>query len=96
MTVRLVNDGTALLSMRDSDFDAYSALGEVIDNSIQAGAKNVRIKMNYITEAGGRRKKGYAVVEDILFGDDGSGMDPGDVRGAGFDNRFPAYCGRRL
>ena len=72
MTVRLVNDGTALLSMRDSDFDAYSALGEVIDNSIQAGAKNVRIKMNYITEVGRRKKEGYAVVKDILFGDDGS------------------------
>ena len=29
--IRFVSQATALLSMRDSDFDAYSAYGEVID-----------------------------------------------------------------
>ena len=43
MSVTLVEDGAALLSMRNSDFDAYSAFGEVVDNSIQAAAKNVKV-----------------------------------------------------
>ena len=30
-------------SERESDFDSNSAYGEVIDNSIQAGAKNIKI-----------------------------------------------------
>ena len=76
MSVKLVNDGQAILSMRESDFDAYSAYGEVIDNSIQAGKDdgskvNVKVK---VTEADGGRAS-YKVVKSIAFGDDGSGMD---------------------
>ena len=48
--VSLVNDGAALQSMRDSDFDAYSAIGEVIDNALQAECQeNVRIRIDFNT-----------------------------------------------
>src|SRR6266550_2724957 len=65
--VSLVDDGAALLSMRNSDFDAYSAVGEVIDNSIQAGAKKVRLTINY---KGSQQEP----ITSIAFGDDGTGM----------------------
>lgn len=55
MSVKLINDATAILSMRDSDFDAYSAYGEVIDNSIQAEAK--RIYIDFSTELDTQGKK---------------------------------------
>lgn len=72
--VRLVNDATALLSMRESDFDAYSAYGEVVDNSIQAGASSVRI---HLESAPSTKKGGYEPIKEIAFGDDGCGMDAG-------------------
>lgn len=71
MTVRFINDSTALLSMRNSDFDAYSAFGEVVDNSIQANAKQIKVQLDYETTG---RKNSYAVVKSIAFGDDGEGM----------------------
>ncbi|MBF0239795.1 MAG: ATP-binding protein [SAR324 cluster bacterium] len=72
--VRFVSDATALLSMRSSDFDAYSAFGEVVDNSIQANALNIKVLVTTHTEQ--RRRVGdYAIVDTIAFGDDGDGMD---------------------
>lgn len=72
--IRFVSDATALLSMRDSDFDAYSAYGEVIDNSIQADAANIKIMVKSHREV--RQKVGdYLIVDWIAFGDDGSGMN---------------------
>lgn len=70
MTVRLVNDATALLSMRESDFDAYSAYGEVIDNSIDADARNIKTHIEY--QPGTQQE----AIEWMAFGDDGIGMDP--------------------
>lgn len=34
MDVKFIDNSLALQSLRDSDFDVYSAYGEVIDNSI--------------------------------------------------------------
>ena len=41
MSVKPFSAGHTLESLRDSDFDSCSALGEVVDNSIQANAKTV-------------------------------------------------------
>lgn len=71
-TIRLVNDATALLSMRESDFDAYSAYGEVVDNSIQAGATCIQISQK---AAPSQQRGGYEPIIEIAFGDDGCGMD---------------------
>lgn len=67
--VRLVNEGMAILSLRESDFDAYSAYGEVVDNAIQAEASEVKVHMEYSSK--GRHEP----IEYIAFGDNGHGMD---------------------
>ena len=67
--VRLFADANALDSLRNSDFDAVSAYGEVIDNSIEAQAK--RIKIQFDTQVSTRN---YEQIERICFGDDGHGM----------------------
>ncbi|MBK6900767.1 MAG: ATP-binding protein [bacterium] len=72
MTVRLVDDARAILSMRESDFDAYSAYGEVVDNSIQAESSFSRIRVNASSQRSGRS---YRAINEIAFGDDGIGMN---------------------
>ena len=72
MSVALVENGAALLSMRSSDFDAYSAYGEVIDNSIQANAENIKIRMDYSPSTLVMRRE---PISRISFGDDGYGME---------------------
>jgi hypothetical protein len=71
MDVGLVESGAALQSMRNSDFDVYSAYGEVIDNSVQADAHRIRIKIVYDPRTSQRRGE---PIERIAFGDDGIGM----------------------
>ena len=44
MGVGFFENGNALDSLRNSEFDTYSAYGEVIDNSIQAGANTINLK----------------------------------------------------
>lgn len=73
MTVSLVESGAALQSMRNSDFDAYSAYGEVIDNSVQAEATNIRIQIVYDPATPQSKRE---PIRRICFGDDGSGMPP--------------------
>lgn len=72
--VRLFQDANALDSLRNSDFDAVSAYGEVVDNAIEAGAKNVRIRFKTTPAS-----HGYQVIERLAFGDDGDGMDAGTL-----------------
>lgn len=67
--VPLVESGAALQSMRNSDFDAYSAYGEVIDNSIQAEAKNIKIIFDY-----DHADRNREPLNCVAFADDGNGM----------------------
>jgi len=67
-----INIGMALKSLRNSDFDAYSAICEVIDNSIQAKAKEIKIKIESEVPLGKRIPR----PKTMAFGDDGYGMDP--------------------
>ena len=72
-------------SERESDFDSNSAYGEVLDNSIQADAKNIKIKFSTFTKA----KK--EILEQIAFGDDGDGMSAEIVENCltqGFSSRY--------
>ena len=39
-------------SLRSSDFDIYSAYGEIYDNSIQANAKNICTQISYTSTKG--------------------------------------------
>lgn len=67
-----VEQDTALESMRASDFDCYSAYGEVIDNSIQANATDIRIKFE---ERIDRQNTNSKKIGRVLFADNGHGMD---------------------
>lgn len=84
--VKLVNDATALLSMRESDFDTYSAYGEAIDNSIQADAKNVFLEFETV-----RGSRSYENINRVAFIDDGQGMDSEIIHRClqlGYSSRF--------
>ena len=70
--IRFVSDGAAIISMRESDFDAYSAYGEVIDNSMQANAKQIKIQL--VNEKSSGRGPSYYIIKELAFGDDGTGM----------------------
>ncbi len=86
----LISDNQKLIdqqiqSERESDFDANSAYGEVLDNSIQAGAKNIFINF----KTGLIRRKEF--LESVAFCDDGSGMSPEIVENCltqGFSSRY--------
>lgn len=65
MSVKPFSAGHTLESLRDSDFDSCSALGEVVDNSIQANAKTVRIHFAMLNRD---------QIKNVVFIDDGDGM----------------------
>jgi len=81
-----VSAGQALQSMRDSDFDCYSAYAEAIDNSIQANATEINIQFD--TE---KRRGNYEHIKRIAFIDDGGGMDHDLIHNClvlGYSSRF--------
>jgi len=62
--------GQALLSLRESGYTIAAALGEVIDNSIEANANNVTVLLREVAVRGKRR-----AVDRIAVIDDGDGME---------------------
>ncbi|WP_425245412.1 ATP-binding protein [Streptomyces sp. NEAU-NA10] len=67
--IPVVLSGQALMSLRESGHNFPSAVGEVVDNSIEAQANHIQI----VTEEGLRNRK--KVIEQIAFIDDGRGME---------------------
>jgi hypothetical protein len=63
--------GKALLALRNNDFSPESAIAELVDNSIQADSKNMKIRLTY--EKVGSKNKPQPI--EIAFGDDGEGMN---------------------
>ena len=57
--------------MRNNDFSTEAAIAEVIDNSVQAEAKNIKIKIFQAVPDGKQKER----INTIAFGDDGYGMD---------------------
>lgn len=70
---KLINEARALESFRSSDFDIYSAYGEVVDNSVQAGAAWIKIKTE--TAQKPQRGRSYYQINEIAFSDNGKGMN---------------------
>lgn len=68
--IPLIRTGQALQSLRDSGHSLPTALGEPIDNSIEAGANVIHVRLD---DAPGHRGKRH--VHRIAIADDGSGMD---------------------
>lgn len=77
-----VKAGMALISLRDSNFDSNSAIGEVIDNSIQAGANSINIEL----------KEGqHGRLDMLIFHDNGYGMNKATLENClslGFSSRY--------
>jgi len=69
---KFINDALALKAFRHSDFDVYSAYGEVVDNSIQANAKWVKIKID--SRAKTSQTNPYYIINEAVFSDNGIGM----------------------
>ncbi|WP_405839140.1 ATP-binding protein [Streptomyces platensis] len=73
----------ALESMRDAGFDLTAAIGEPLDNSIQAEATLMRVLPVY-----GARKK---TIEKFIISDNGVGIDPAimhNVLSMGYSARY--------
>jgi len=94
--VSIVKADTALLSLRSSGHDFCSAIGEVVDNSLEAGANMVRIRLFTGQRKVGSNKKATTVIERVALGDDGGGM-PKDVLHRslqlGFSTRYNSRLG---
>jgi len=57
------NAGKLLSSLRNTGYDSYTAVEDIIDNSIDAGARNVNVAINVVDKD-----------VRIIIADDGSGM----------------------
>ena len=81
----LAKEGYLVQSLRNSDFDCYSAYGEVIDNSVQAEAKKINIRFNTV------KANRNEVISEIVFADDGQGMSTEILENCltlGYSSRF--------
>jgi len=68
--IPMIRTGQALNSLRDSGYDLPAALGEPIDNSLEAQANNVSVRLDE-----GKNKRGKSQIHRIIVADDGCGMD---------------------
>lgn len=66
--IPVIQTGQALMSLRDSGYSLPTALAEVVDNSIEAGAKRIVIHLDE------SEKRGRKHVSRITVADDGEGM----------------------
>ena len=76
----------SIKSERESDFDSNSAYGEILDNSIQAEAKNIKISFSTVV-----KKRNKEILDYVAFGDDGLGMSPEIIENcltSGFSSRY--------
>ena len=72
----LIDQADALESFRASDFDCYSAYGEVLDNSVQANASIVKVTFKDREDRSRRNK----MIGEVFFADNGEGMTPDILR----------------
>lgn len=92
----LFDSKQALESQRRNGYrDTASAAREIVDNSIEAGAKNIHIVFDKTQSRKGKR----ALVSSIAFIDDGSGMRPPMARyalilGGGTHFKDPEFIGK--
>lgn len=66
----MIQTGQALMSLRDSGHSLPTALAEVVDNSIEAQANRIQIRLDELSENGKKKH-----VHRIAISDDGQGMD---------------------
>src|SRR5262245_7647617 len=76
--VPVVKADTAMTSLRASGHDFNSAVGEVVDNSLEAGANTIRIRTFTAKKKFGSNTKATEVIDRVAIGDDGEGMEGSD------------------
>lgn len=94
--VPLIKVDTALLSLRASNFDTPAAVGEPIDNSIQAKANEIKIRLVEGERKVGKKQRTTTIVEKIAFADDGVGMDEDTLHQClvlGYSTRYNSRSG---
>ena len=82
---------TAYQSLRESGFDFSTAIGELIDNSIQANAKRIDIIPKIVEKKLEGKRKSVSVITQVAVVDDGDGMDEETLNGCpqlGFSTRY--------
>lgn len=72
--IPLIKVDTALNSLRASNFDIPAAVGELIDNALEAKANDIKIRLIEGKRTIGNKKKATPIVEQIAIADDGMGM----------------------
>jgi hypothetical protein len=72
--INLILADRALNSLRASGHDFRSAVGEVFDNSLQANANTIRLRLFTEKRVIGKNQKKTEVVDRLAVGDDGDGM----------------------
>lgn len=70
----LINISQVYESLRYNDYSVENGLGEIVDNSVEAGASEIRV---YFTKKNKRvGKKEVEEIDKIIILDNGSGMSP--------------------
>jgi len=94
--VPLIKVDTALESLRASNFDTPAAVGEPVDNALEAKANNIKIRLIEGERKVGKRQKPTPVVEQIAVADDGTGMSSEVLHRClvlGFSTRYNSRTG---
>jgi hypothetical protein len=94
--VPLIKVDTALNSLRASNFDTPAAVGEPVDNALEAKANNIKIRLVQGERKIGKRQKITPVVDQIAIADDGSGMSKEVLHRClvlGFSTRYNSRSG---
>ncbi|MCY4134510.1 MAG: ATP-binding protein [bacterium] len=68
--IPVILTGQALRSLRDSGYSLSAAIAEVVDNSLEAQANTVKIRLDQ-----SKNRKGKQHIHRISISDDGTGMD---------------------
>jgi hypothetical protein len=94
--VPLIQVDTALTSLRASNFDTPAAVGEPVDNALEAGANHIKIRLVEGERKVGKRQKTTRVVEQIAVADDGKGMSTDVLHRClvlGYSTRYDSRAG---
>ena len=70
----LINISQVYESLRYNDYSVENGLGEIVDNSVEAGASEIRVYFAKKTRRVG--KKDIEEIDQIIIMDNGSGMSP--------------------
>jgi hypothetical protein len=95
-SIPLIQVDTALNSLRSSNFDIPAAVGELVDNALEAEANTISIQLIEGTRKIGKRQKATPVVDQIAIADDGIGMSSEILHRAlvlGYSTRYDSRKG---